>query len=143
MRRIRTLLAISLLLLFAWSRAADALPLVWCLGSDGHSSIELAMSKGCHNTTVAEFSLDSEYTTDLVGPPVGQHGDCSDFDIAKDVRSLIKISSTAPTPPESGPSALGPESFDKHFRVRTLGSAPRPDLVANQLAQLRTVFLRV
>jgi hypothetical protein len=143
MRRIRTLLAISLLLLFAWSRAADALPLVWCLGSNGHSAIELAMSKGCHNAAVAEFSLDSEYIADLVGPPVGQHRDCSDFIIAKDVRSLIKISSTTPTPPAPGPSALSPESFDEHFRVGPSGSALRPDLVANQLAQLRTVVLRI
>jgi hypothetical protein len=142
MRRIRAIVAISMLLLFTWSRAADALALVWCLGPDGHSSIELAMSEGCHNSSVAEFSVDVGYTTDLVGPPVGQHENCKDFIVSKDVRSPIKISWTTPPPPSPAPYALSVDYFDASSRARPSGPALRPDLVASQLAQLRTVVLR-
>ncbi len=140
MRRFRSFLAIFLLFIFAWSRAADALPLVWCLGADGHNAVELANSSGCHSAPKTDLYVDSGYATPLFGKLVGDHHDCTDFTLADELRSPIKVSKTL-APPVPVPSVVEP--VQEHRAAWPIRLAVRADPVINQLAQLRTVILRL
>jgi hypothetical protein len=139
MQRFRTFLAGSLLLVFAWSRVAEAMPLVLCLGSDGHKVIELASSEGCHNASKTDLYVDSGYTVSLIGSSAGKHGDCNDIALPDEVRSPVKVSKTL-APPAPVFSTL--EAPVEHYMPWALRMPP-PQPVATQLAQLRTVVLRL
>lgn len=140
MRRIKSFIAITLLLLFAWSRAAEALPLVWCLGSDGHSVVELADSKSCNSADKIDLHVDSGYTVPLLGLTVGEHDQCTDFVLSDEVtKTATKSQNTAP------PAALPvkPVAFNERLSCAPLSFSPQSRTNACQLAQLRTVVLRL
>lgn len=140
MRHCRSVLAIFLLLLFAWGRVADAAPLVWCLGSDGHSVIEYAGRDGCRTTIQPDLSVDSGYETSLIGEVVGEHGHCKDVAVPDEIRSPIKTSNTPLVP---APTSFVIETFKPNqiFWAECLASAVDPG--AGHLIQLRTVVLRL
>lgn len=138
--RFRTFLAISLLLVFAWSRAAEAMPLVWCMGSDGHNVIELANSGGCHGAAKADFYVDSGYATSLIGSPAGEHSDCKDIALPDKVQTSAKVFKTLAPP---APVATFVDSAEVYYTAWPIRPAVRVEPAAGHLAQLRTVVLRL
>ena len=140
MQRFRTFVAISLLLAFAWSRVAEALPLVWCQGSDGHSAIEFANSAGCHGTAKIDLYADSGYATSLIGSSVGEHSDCRDIALPDKVQTTVKVSKTLASPV---PPASVAKSFEVHYAVWPTRLAVPFEPANDHLPQLRTVVLRL
>ena len=139
MQRLRTFLALSLLLVFSWSRVAEAMPLVLCLGSDGHKVIELASSEGCHSPTKTDLYVDSGYEVSLIGSSAGKHGDCNDIALPDEIRSPVKASKALAL---ASPDLSTLEAPVEHYVPWAL-RLPPPQPVTTQLAQLRTVVLRL
>lgn len=141
MRRLRNFIAISLLLVFSWCRVAEALPLVWCLGSDGHSVIELADSTGCNSPSKVNLYLDSGYQVSLLGVATGGHDECQDIALSHEVTVAVSAPKTDSKPAKlPAVIAVWPKGSPK---TPVLGVSFPPRDTANQLAQLRTVILRL
>lgn len=140
MRRFRSFLAVSVLLAFAWCRAAEAMPLVWCLGSDGHSVVEIANSEGCKSYSGVDVYVDLGYATTLVGLGDGAHDTCNDFVLSDEARASVKVFKTL-APPE--PASIPIRLFEDRGLLLASPLDRSPNPAASQLAQLRTVVLRL
>ena len=130
-------LSLVLLTLFASASTANALPFVWCVGSYGHSAIELKVATGdCH-----------ELIKTLGGPETtaaaSQAGDCIDFDLSQVASVRSEPSPKATSIATDGSPAVLPFVVSVEYpaaaRLRTF---PRI-LIADQLKQLRSVVLIV
>jgi hypothetical protein len=124
--------AVIALVLPAW--AAGGLPLVWCVGSNGHSAVEAVGLGDCHDAQTSAFRN---------GKSSAEKADCTDFSLWQRAQAPREpVAGTSPPPDLAMPVAL---------TVAAQGSSPcqlsifcsRPDFVADQLAQHRTVVLLI
>lgn len=117
------------LLLPAW--AAGALPLVWCVGPNGHNAIETMGLNDCHDEpTVA--SIDA-------GVVAGK--DCIDFSLwqrAEAPKKPVLVASVSNDPSKTPLGACEPI-----LNYELVSAHIRQDAASDQLAQLRTVVLLI
>lgn len=124
--------ALLALLLPAW--AASGLPLVWCVGPNGHNAIKALTLGDCHDAPEASFRA---------GKLSAKNGNCTDFSLWQRAEAPRKLFSDTPPPPD--PTAVGalPEAVHGNPECGLQGFCIQFDFVANQLAQLRTVVLLI
>lgn len=126
------ILALIALVLPTW--AGGGLPLVWCIGPSGHSSVEMIGLGDCHGAPAAV--LRDGYSE------AGKAG-CTDFSMwqeAQTTREPVAGPSAPPNPPM--PAALT-VAFRANPGCQLAMSCSQSDSVADQLAQLRTVVLLI
>ena len=120
-------------LLPAWM--AGGLPLVWCVGPNGHSAIEALAFNDCHDGSTSAFR-DQE-----VG---GEKEDCTDFGIWQRAEAPKKQLASALPSPEPGTAAAEiPATLHCIPTCERQGARHDVDFVGHQLAQLRTVILLI
>jgi hypothetical protein len=122
--------ALLALLMPAW--AANGLPLVWCVGANGHSAIETLGLGDCHGGSA--FSK---------GHLSVEEGDCTDFALwqqAQNPRQPIAVS--PPRPDATTHTKLAATIHSDPGRQLRL-SGFQSDSIASQLTQLRTVVLLI
>jgi hypothetical protein len=147
MRRWQRKIATLLLLVFVPANIAYALPLVYCLGTDGHRAIELAQGVGSHcvergqlhatdlsvegHDASAENSGDHCVDAKLVTP--GQHVQRT----ADGKAGAVPLAGTPPNLLSVSPETLAHEP-SQH---RNCSASNGRCLANDQLAALKTVFL--
>jgi len=124
--------ALIALVLPAW--AGGGLPLVWCVGPSGHSSVEMMGLGDCHGASASV--IHDGYSG------AGKAG-CTDFSLWKQAQTPREpVAGTSPLPDPPTPAALiGP--IQANPGCQRLLPHSQPDSIANQLAQLRTVVLLI
>jgi hypothetical protein len=124
--------ALIALVLPAW--AGGGLPLVWCVGPSGHSSVEMMGLGDCHRAPASD-------------PHDGYSGagkpGCTDFTLWKQAQTPREpVVGTSPLPAPPTPAVLTQAIQADPERQLPLRCS-QPDSIANQLAQLRTVVLLI
>lgn len=139
----RKIIAFFLLLLFAPTYGAAAMPLVWCV-APGHNAVERCGSSGCHNQSLGSdlTGFQHEAKAPCSRMASGQGG-CTDWSLSQPTRSTIGLLPVAPPSPDGGAFSLPPKLEEQASLVPPLVPFAPLDLIANQLAQLRTVVLLI
>jgi hypothetical protein len=130
----RKFLSLVLLALFASASTANALPLVLCVGSYGHSAIKLKVG----NSDCQEFirTLGGPETT----AAASQAGDCVDFSLSQVASVRSEPSPTATSIATDGSLAVLPFVISVNYPATALRIF-QPAFIADQLKQLRSVVL--
>ncbi|HML92996.1 hypothetical protein [Methyloceanibacter sp.] len=133
--RFRKFAIFAFLALFLPAWAPGGLPLVWCVGSNGHNAVEMLGLGDCHRAPTPGFR-DGNSGAEKAG--------CTDFSLWRKAQLPREPVVAAPPPP---PDPATPAAFTVaiHGNPGCRLPLPRsqPDSIANQLAQLRTVVLLI
>jgi hypothetical protein len=114
---------------------ALALPIVLCIGTDGHKALELGLPKvGCDYSSVLHHRQASK---------LDERAGCTDFDLIQFTQPRSKPSLATSFPPAPD-TALSLDRTTADYQS-LWDSGPRGplDLIAPYLTQLRTVVLRI
>lgn len=132
-RRPRKIAALLLLALLLPAWAAAGLPLVWCIGPNGHNAIE-GLTVGCHD----ELG-DSVHS----GGFIADSDECTDFSLWQRIQVPSNPSTVASPSPDPIPVVASFESTDRGPQSDSVETFVPLDPIASQLAQLRTVVLLI
>jgi len=147
--RPRRLVALLLILFFVPASMLAAMPLSFCLGSDGHQAIEYVVQND-HGR--AEVGLDplitsgAEMLADVVGAV--EHPECVDVALLSDARTDKRVSEIDEARLANVvPPCLLPRKFDAqafaHTEPNPFALASTERGVSPQLVTLRTTVLRI
>lgn len=138
-RRIRRLIAVVTLLMFAPTLGAAAVPLIWCV-APGHNAIESCGPSSCRDLSqLGKFQADEAGTCSRMA---SSHGRCVDWSITQPAR-FTHESAVVVLPPTGG-GALVPTAIDSRASLWSRWGRSGPlEFDADRLTQLRTVVLRI
>lgn len=125
--------ALIALVLPAWA-AGGGLPLVWCVGPSGHSSVEMMGLGDCHGAPASV--LHDGYSD------AGKAG-CTDFSLWQQAQTPREPVAVTSPPPDPVTPAAFTVAIHGNLGCRLPLPCSQPDSIANQLAQLRTVILLI